>query len=112
MSNFMALLVEDDILQRAALADFLRGEGLEVIECGSAEAAELVIATSGTELRLVVTDNQLSGNMSGVELVEYARNKFPHLNLVVMSGKSVEHLPAGTHFLQKPFEAKQLLEVI
>jgi DNA-binding NtrC family response regulator len=108
----MALLVEDDILQRAAIADFLRSEGLEVIECGSAEAAELVITTSGAELRSIVTGNQLSGNMTGVELVEYARNKFPHLNLVVMSGKSVDQLPAGTHFLQIPFEVKQLLEVI
>jgi DNA-binding NtrC family response regulator len=112
MSNFMVLLVEDDILQRAALADFLRSEGLEVIECGSAEAAELVIATSGAELRLVVTDNQLNGDMTGVQLIEYARERFPHLNLVVTSSKSVDHLPTGTHFLQKPFTVRELLELI
>ena len=42
--NFTALVVEDDMLQREALADLLKDEGLEVIECTSAEAAELVEA--------------------------------------------------------------------
>jgi CheY-like chemotaxis protein len=35
--NFTALIVEDDTLQRATLADLLKDEGLEVIECTSAE---------------------------------------------------------------------------
>jgi CheY-like chemotaxis protein len=112
MSNFMALLVEDDHFQREVLADILRDQGLEVIECATAEAAELVVATSGTELRVVVTDDQLSGTMRGVELAEFARRKFPHLNIIVMSGHAVEHLPTNTQFLRKPFQAGQLLRAI
>lgn len=112
MSNFMALLVEDDHFQREVLADILRDQGLEVIECATAEAAELVVATSGTELRVVVTDDQLSGTMRGVDLAEFARRKFPHLNIIVMSGHAVEHLPTNTQFLRKPFQAGQLLRAI
>jgi hypothetical protein len=41
MSNFIALIIEDDPLQRLFLADMLKEEGLEVVECASAEAAEL-----------------------------------------------------------------------
>jgi len=37
--NFTALVVEDDTLQREALAELLKDEGLEVVECTSAEAA-------------------------------------------------------------------------
>jgi CheY-like chemotaxis protein len=36
--NFTALVVEDDPLQREALADLLKDQGLEVVECTSAEA--------------------------------------------------------------------------
>lgn len=69
--NFTALVVEDDTLQREALADLLKDEGLEVIECTSAEAAELVVASTGPELKALITDVSLSGEMSGVELAQY-----------------------------------------
>jgi CheY-like chemotaxis protein len=39
-TNFLALVVEDDALQREVIADLLKDEGLEVVECSSAEAAE------------------------------------------------------------------------
>jgi DNA-binding NtrC family response regulator len=112
VSNFTVLLVEDDILQRDMLATALKDEGLEVIECGTAEAAELVVATSGSELRALVTDNYLDGAMTGVELAHFARRKLPGLPLVIMSGREVPPLPPGSRFLQKPFQAAALLEVI
>jgi|SRR5690349_21070990 hypothetical protein len=43
MSQFMALVVEDDALQRTVLSDL----GLEVVECATAESAELVLAATG-----------------------------------------------------------------
>ena len=46
MSNFVTLLVEDDASQREAFADLLKDEGFEVIECATAEVAELIIANS------------------------------------------------------------------
>jgi CheY-like chemotaxis protein len=48
MLKFIALVVEDDPFQRAFVADLLKDEGLEVVECASAEAAELVLASTGT----------------------------------------------------------------
>jgi CheY-like chemotaxis protein len=59
MSNFVTLVVEDDAFQREVLAELLKDDGFEVIECATAEAAELVIASSGTELQALVTDNNL-----------------------------------------------------
>jgi CheY-like chemotaxis protein len=50
MSKFMTLLVEDDAFQREVLADVFKDEGFEVVECATAEAAELIVASTGTEL--------------------------------------------------------------
>ena len=36
----VALVVEDDELQREILSDFLKDENMDVIQCESAEAAE------------------------------------------------------------------------
>ena len=108
--NFTALVVEDDTLQRETLADLLKDEGLEVIECTSAEAAELVVASTGSELKTLVTDVSLSGEMSGVELAQYAKRKFPHINVVIVSGRSPPYIPQDALFLLKPYRRRELLD--
>lgn len=65
MPKFVTLLVEDDAIQREVLADILRDEGFEVVECTTAEAAELVISSAGTELQALITDHNLAGVMTG-----------------------------------------------
>jgi DNA-binding NtrC family response regulator len=112
MSNFVTLLVEDDAFQREAFADLLKDEGFEVIECTTAEAAELIIASTSTELQALITDQHLAGAMSGAQLAQNARRRHPHMNIIIMSGKIVEPIPANTTFLQKPFSAAQLLEAV
>jgi DNA-binding NtrC family response regulator len=49
MSKFVALVVEDDVFQRETLCHLLKDKGLEVVECSTAEAAEIVlVSTAGT----------------------------------------------------------------
>jgi DNA-binding NtrC family response regulator len=112
MSNFVALIVEDDPFQREALADLLKSEGLEVVECANGEVAELVVAATGAELRALVTDIELGGKMSGVELAQYAKRQFPGLNVVMVSGHGPPFVPHDTHFLMKPYEPQQLLDAV
>ena len=112
MSNFVALLVEDDPFQRECLADLLKSEGLEVVECANGEVAELVLAKAGPELRALVTDVELPGRMSGVELAQYAKRKFPDLKVVMVSGHGPPYVPQDTYFLMKPYEPQQLLEAV
>ena len=112
MSKFMTLLVEDDLLQRTTLADLFRDEGLEVIECATAEAAELVIATSGTELRAVVTDQNLEGEMRGSDLASFAREKYPRLNIILISGHEAPPLPIDVRFMRKPVTPIDLLDAV
>jgi DNA-binding NtrC family response regulator len=106
------LLVEDDAFQREILADVLKDEGFEVIECTTAESAELIIASTGTELQALITDHNLAGKMSGAELAQYARRRHPQMNIIIMSGKKVNHMPVNATFLQKPFTPEVLARAV
>jgi len=112
MSNFIALVVEDDAFQREALTELLRSEGLEVVECATGAVAELVLVSTGTELRALVTDVELGEGMSGLELAQYARIQFPNLNVVIISGRDPPYLPQDAHFLMKPYRARELLDAV
>ena len=55
-----------------------------MIECTTAEAAELIIASTGTELQALITDQNLAGAMSGSQLAQFARRHpaFEHRHYV------------------------------
>jgi DNA-binding NtrC family response regulator len=110
----LALVVEDDEFQREILSDFLKEENLDVIQCESAEAAELIIARVGAELSLMVADFHLAGEGTGLDLAAFAQARFPHLRVIVISGDdnlrgAVKELAVNARFLQKPFHPWQLL---
>ena len=82
----MALIVEDDPMQRDMICLLLEESELDVIECESAEAAELVLERAAGSLVLMLTDVQLAGNMDGVELAHIARKYNPEMGVIVTSG--------------------------
>ncbi len=108
----LALVVEDDACQREVLSEVLRDENFDVIECESAEAAELVIARAGAELELMITDVRLAGEGNGVQLARFAKSRFPHVHVIVVSGDNRAPLPANVHFLRKPYQVAELLTVV
>src|ERR1700753_598560 len=107
----LALVVEDDRFQREILTDILKGEGLDVIQCETAEAAELVIANVGAELKALVTDVGLADVGNGLDLAVFAKGQFPHLPVVVVSGRS-HAVPVGIRFLAKPYQVAELLKAV
>ena len=74
-----ALIVEDDPMQRDMICLLLEESEVDVIECESAEAAELVLERAAGSLVLMMTDVQLAGNMDGVELAHIARKYNPEI---------------------------------
>jgi FixJ family two-component response regulator len=85
---------------------------LEVIECTTAEAAELLIASTGAELKALGTDASLAGEMSGSELAHHAKRRFPHINVVMVSGRPPPYIPQDASFLQKPYRPRELLKAV
>lgn len=99
-----ALVVEDDPIQREMLGLLLAESDFDVIACESAEAAELVLRKSGDSVVLMMTDVELAGHMTGVELAHAAKQYRPDLDVVVTSGRPLrQRLPEGTTFWAKPW---------
>jgi CheY-like chemotaxis protein len=99
-----ALVVEDDPMQREMIALLLEESHFDVIECESAEAAEVVLRRIGRELALIMTDVSLAGTMDGVSLAHIARRYNPELDVIVTSGSPLPRpLPRGARYWSKPW---------
>jgi DNA-binding NtrC family response regulator len=105
----IALIVENDVLQRELLTVLLKNEDMDVVQCDSVESAELVLARIGLELSLLVTDVKLAGQKSGLELAAFAEKNFPRLKVIVVSAEDGLDIPDGTCFLKKPWQPLDLL---
>ena len=107
-----ALIVEDDPMQRDMICLLLEESEVDVIECESAEAAELVLERAADNLVLLMTDVQLAGNMDGVELAHIARRYNPEMGVIVTSGKPLrQRLPEGALFWAKPWAPLDVIRV-
>jgi two-component system cell cycle response regulator CpdR len=105
-----ALIVEDDPMQREMICLLLEESDYDVIQCESAEAAELIVDKVGGCLSLLMTDVNLAGQMNGVELAHIAKLRNPRLDVVVTSGRPLKQaLPDGAKFWPKPWAALDVL---
>src|ERR1700704_5089219 len=98
----IALIVEDDAFQRASVALLLEETEMDVFQCESAEAAELILGKVGGALCFMFTDVNLAGSMTGTELASTAAIRYPQMRVVVTSGQKVPLFPKGTKLLKKP----------
>ena len=99
-----ALIVEDDPMQRDMICLLLEESDVDVIECESAEAAELVLERAAGSLVLMMTDVQLAGHKNGVELAYVAKKFNPDMDVIVTSGIPLrQEVPDGAKFWTKPW---------
>lgn len=104
------LVVEDDQLQRELVSVIFEESDMHVIACMSAEAAAAVLEKVGSELTLMFTDVDLDGEISGIDLAKIARERFPHIDVIVTSGYEMEDdIPDDVVFMQKPWLPLELL---
>jgi two-component system, response regulator PdtaR len=97
------LVVEDDVMLRYALAHWLR-EGHEVLEAATADEALAILASIVT-VDIVVTDVQMPGSMSGLDLTTYVRESFPSLPVIVVSGNPIpKNYTQASAFFRKPYD--------
>jgi CheY-like chemotaxis protein len=104
------LLVEDEWLVRMDMADTLSDAGWEVLEAGSGEAALEAIAL-GRPISLLVTDIRLTGPLTGWDVAEAYRGKFPGAPVVYASANPRDDRRAvdGSIFLGKPSRTETLI---
>jgi len=105
------LVVDDDPIVAAGTAAMLEDLGHSVIEVGSAEIA-LQVLSSESDIDFVITDHAMPG-MTGAELVERIRSRWPGLPVVLASGYT--ELPAdelGLPRLPKPYRQEELARLV
>ena len=103
------LVVEDEVLIRISVCDFLRNAGFTVIEAGSAREA-LAVLKARADVALVVTDIRMSGAMEGLELIREIRKSYPAMKVITASAyRNTEPVEAT---VAKPYSLERLLAVI
>ena len=115
MNKTRLLIVEDDPTLRMALVDTLAGSDTEIFEAPNGKEALALLMRENIDL--VLSDVQMD-EMDGTALLAHVRQHFPNLPFVMMTAHgTVQHAVAAmrdgaTDYLQKPFEAAVLRELV
>jgi CheY-like chemotaxis protein len=106
----LAIVVEDDELQREMAAVVLEECEMNVIPCETAEDATAILEALSCQPLMLFTDVQLPGALTGADLAFLVRTKFPEARVVVTSGNDLPPpLPEGAHFIPKPWTPRELV---
>jgi CheY-like chemotaxis protein len=106
------LIVEDEVLIRAVIAEELRLEGFSVIETDRAEDA-LTYIKAGEPVDLVFSDIQTPGLLDGLQLAETLRGKYPDILVILTSGNAEpKHVGILWTFVPKPYDVTQTIALM
>lgn len=105
------LVVEDEVLIRLAIADYLRECGFKVYEAGTAADAVAIIESGQASIDVVFTDIRLPGPTNGFELAQWIRTNRPGLSVLLTSGdakksEAAKELCENEPFFAKPYDVK------
>lgn len=115
MNRGYVLFVDDEKLLRDSAGEWLSVVGFTVATC--ATAAEALKLLGRGEVDALVTDVRMP-NMDGLSLLDAARQKDPHLPVILLTGHgdvtlAVDAMRRGAHdFLEKPYDADHLVAVL
>ena len=107
------LVVEDQILILLDLLEGLADHGFETLPLYTTEGAAATLLN--TRIDALVTDIELPGPISNLELTRQAEKLRPGLPIVVMSGgvrPAPGDLPPGAVFVPKPCTVHQIVSAL
>ena len=111
------LLVEDDPMVRDVTVGALRAQGMVVTEAADGREALAFLDARGA-FDLVISDLILPGGMSGLDVREQVRARWPACRVLLMTGYSYNEFarrgvdPSSVELLRKPFTRDDLLAAI
>ena len=106
------LIVEDDEIVAELAAGMMNELGFETVIAHSGKEA-LERLSSGSRPKLIFTDIVMPGGISGLELAEKVRSRFPELPILLTTGYSQD--VGGNHgfpVLHKPYELESLADAL
>jgi two-component system, response regulator PdtaR len=114
MKRAVILIVEDELLIRMDAVDMIEAAGFDVVQAGNADEA-IAILEARLDIRVVFTDIQMPGSMNGLKLAAAVRGRWPPIKIIATSGNHAirdGELPEGSIFLQKPYSAAAVGQVL
>ncbi len=110
------LVVDDEIMTRVVIADYLRDCGYRVFEAGGPEDA-IELLNSPLKIDIVFTDLELPGRSSGLELARWIRRRHAGVKVIVSTGlhsaaELAEDLCDAGPPIVKPYDSNAVVERI
>lgn len=112
----LVLVVEDDPLIRMTAAMLLSEAGYEVREADNADDALVALECEPGRFTHLFTDVRMPGAIDGLQLAETVCERWPHIQVVITSGKPDvrrdDALPFCARFIDKPWNSIDVLNVV
>ncbi|MCD6074033.1 MAG: response regulator [Rhodospirillales bacterium] len=105
--KWVILIVEDEVIIRSVVSEYLRDCGFAVIEAANAAEAVAVLSTQ-TNIHLVFSDITMPGSMDGFGLARWIHEKRAEIPILLTSGAAAV-LNASGPFTQEQFIRKPYL---
>jgi CheY-like chemotaxis protein len=111
------LVVEDEVLIRMVISQYLRDCGYRVIEAGSADEAVLVLQEPEVMIEVVLSDVEMPGSMDGFGLSRWVRKHRQGIEVILVgsparAADAAAHLCESGPMLGKPYEPQTVLDHI
>jgi two-component system, response regulator PdtaR len=84
-NRLVILVVEDEPLVRALMVDALEDEDFVVVEAPTGDVA-LRVLQARSDIAVVLTDVDMPGEIDGFQLARIAREMYPQVVVIVVSG--------------------------
>jgi CheY-like chemotaxis protein len=111
------LVVEDEVLIRLVIAEYLRECGYKVYEAAHADEALAVLQSPDVPIDIVFSDVVMPGRMDGFGLARWIRANRPDVHVILTSGVDRSAEVAGMlcetgPLLEKPYEPQGVVDRI
>lgn len=111
------LVVEDEVLVRMAIAEYLRDCDFKVIEAVNADEAFFVLQQDDLEIDVVLSDVEMPGSMDGFALARWVRENRKNVDIVLAgtpsrAAQAASDLCERGPLLAKPYEPGAVVDRI
>jgi CheY-like chemotaxis protein len=111
------LVVEDEVLTRMVISEYLRQCGYRVIEASSADEAVLLLQKPDLRVDIVFSDVEMPGSMDGFGLSRWVHENRPELKTILAgtvsrAANAAADLCENGPNLAKPYEPQLVVDHI
>jgi CheY-like chemotaxis protein len=113
----VVLVVEDAVLVRYVISDYLRECGYKVIEASSTEEALQVLQKASVRVDILLSNVQLPGALDGFVLARWVHDNHPEIGVILVgtisrAADAAAELCEEGPMLAKPYEPQAVVDRI